>query len=191
MHIIEPCCAKKNLMQMRDAMGKNGMTLFEGYGDLSLTELLPALLTRYSEAEMVLVAPSLPDQAAAAVKRWMRRQWARMDGKGKLDVIARLTVITDLSADKSPAASAWLKDNPFPGRLRLVDDRQGETVILMPDFAIIGPVNMQYGSRFTATATSKKAHVDSLWERYGKLADDAEQAAAAGKEEEEKGETEE
>lgn len=173
MHIIEPCCAKKNLMAVRDAIGRNGMTLFEGYGDLSLTELLPALLTRYSETEMILVAPSLPDQAAGIVRRWMRRQWARMDGKGKLDVIRRLTIIADLSEEKSPAASGWLKANPFPGRLALCDIQQGETVILMPDFAIIGPVNMRYGSHFTATATSKKAHIDALWERYGKLAREA------------------
>lgn len=168
MYLIEPCCAKKHLLAVRDAIGKNGTTLFEGYGDLSLTELLPALLTRYSETEMMIVAPSLPDQAASIIKKWMKKQWARADGKGKLDVIAHLTIVADMSEEQSPTASTWLKENPFEGRLTLVDRQQTDTAILLPDMAIIGPVNMKYDKHFIATATTRKVHVADLWDRFRK-----------------------
>lgn len=170
MYLIEPCCAKKHLLVLRDAIGRNGMTLFEGYGDLSLTELLPALLTRYSETAMLIAAPSLPDQAADILKKWLKKQWARMDGRGKLNVISRLTVIADLSEDASPEASSWKKKELFAGRLCLCDLRQSETAILLPDFAIVGPVNMQYGNHFVATATSKPSHIADLWDRFQKKA---------------------
>lgn len=168
MHIIEPCCAKKHVMALRDALGKSGTTLFEGYGDMSLTELLPALLTRYSETELLIAAPSVPDQAADTIKKWMRQKWARMDGKGKLNAVGHLTLVADLGKEKSPTASGWLKRNPFGGRLTLVDRRQAETVILLPDLAVIGPVNMQYGHHFVATATARPSHVEHLWEQWRK-----------------------
>lgn len=169
MHIIEPCCAKKNLLALRDAIGNNGTTLFEGYGDLSLTELLPALLTRYSETEMMLVAPSVPDQAQDVIKKWMKKQWARRDGKGRLNVIGRLTVIADLSEEASPAASEWLKENPFGERLTLVSRQQTDTAILLPDMAIVGPVNMKYDKPFIATVTTRMKHVEDIWEHFRRL----------------------
>jgi len=176
MHIINPCCAKKDLMMLRDALGKSGTRQFEGYGDLSLTELLPALLTRYSETEMMIVAPSLPDQAAEVIARWMKRQWARMDGKGRLDVISHLTIVADMDAGKSPLASGWLSENPFGGCLTLCDRKQADTAILLPDFVITGPVNMQYGHRFTATATTDPARVADAWRQFASLASPEETA---------------
>lgn len=161
--LIEPCCANRHVMQLRDAIGTKGTMEIEGYGDLSLTELLPAILTRYSETELLIAAPTLPDQAAEIIDKWMRKQWARMDGRGKLDVISHLTLITDLRRRKSPMISQWQKNNPFGERLTLIDLQQDDTAILLHDFAIIGPVNMQYGYHFTATAT---AQVAELWEKY-------------------------
>lgn len=172
MRVIEPCCAKKHLMMLRDAIAGGGTTQFEGYGDLSLAELLPAILTRYCETDMVIAAPSLPDQAAEAVLSWMHRDMARMDGRGRLYYVRRLTVIADLSEDMSPMASRWMKDNPFGDRLRLVDMQHTDTAILLPDFAITGPVNMRYGHHFTATATTDREDVESLWDRFMALADD-------------------
>lgn len=172
MYIIEPCCAKKHVMQLRDALGKSGTTLFEGYGDMSLTELLPALLTRYSETEMLIAAPSIPNQAADIIRKWMRQKWARMDGKGKLNVIEHLTIIADLGKEKSPTASGWLKKSPFGDRLTLVDKQQAETVILLRDLAIVGPVNMQYGHHFVATMTARPSHVKDLWTQWQKAAEE-------------------
>ena len=124
---------------LRDAIGQNGSAQFRGCGDLSLTELLPALLTRYSETEMMIVAPSLPDQAADIVGRWMRQQWAMRTGTGKLNVISRLTIVADLSEGKSPTASGWLSENPFGDRLSLVDRAQDDTALLLPDIAVLPP----------------------------------------------------
>lgn len=164
--LIEPCCAKKHIIELRESLGHGGTREIEGYGDLSLTELLPAILTRYSETTMLLAAPSIPDQAAEVLERWMRRQWARMDGKGKLDVVSHLTIIGDLRKKKSPAASAWQKENPFPDRLTLVNKPQTDTALLLPDFAIQGPLNLRYGSRFTATATADPPAISRLWAHY-------------------------
>lgn len=166
MYIIEPCCASRQLMLLRDGIAKGGLTQFEGYGDLSLTELLPAILTRYSETRLLIAAPTLPDQAAEVIRKWMEHQWARRDGKGKLDVISHLTIIADLSEEESPIASEWLKDNPFGERLTLVNTQQEDTVILLPDFAITGPVNMRYGHEFVATATTIAEDVTALWAKY-------------------------
>ena len=174
MRIIEPCCAVKHLMQLRDAIGKNGTARFECFGDMSLTELLPAILTRYSETELMIVAPQLPDQAAEVIGKWMTRQWARKDGAGKLDVVSRLTVIASLSRKKSPMASLWKRDCPFGDRLTLVDNgRVTDYVILLPDFAITGFRNLRYGEHFTATATTDAGQVRALWERFAATMPDA------------------
>lgn len=163
MHIIEPCYAARYMMQLRDVLGKDGEKQFEGYGDLSLTELLPAILTRYGDTEMLIAAPSVPDQAAEIIAKWMRKQWARNDGKGKIDVVRHLTVVTN--TDESPAVGEWLRDGAFAGRLTVVARQQAETAILLPDFAVTGPVNMRYGRHFVATATTKAGKVRGLWQR--------------------------
>lgn len=169
MRIIEPCCATKQFMFLRDLIGNNGKTEFQGFGDLSLTELLPALLTRYSETEMMIVAPTLPDQAADIISQWLNRQWARMDGKGKLDCLKHLTVVADLSEDASPKASEWLKDNPFGSRLTLVDKAQDDTALLLPDIAVTGPLNFKYNAPFVCEVTTIADEVSALWKQYTKL----------------------
>ncbi len=156
-------------MLLRDAIGSHGKATFEGYGDLSLTETLPAILTRYSETTMMIVAPSIPDQAVNIIREWLRKAWARMDGKGRLNVLSKLTIIADLREEASPTLSSWQKDNPFPDRLTLVNKAQDETVLLLPDMAIIGPLNMRYGEHFTCEVTTKQEEVDKYWETYAAL----------------------
>ena len=168
MHIIQPCCAARHLRELRDLLGESGTKQFEGYDDMSLTELLPALLGRYSETRMLIAVPYIPDQAAEAIAWTMRKQLARMDGKGKMDVVSHLTLLADLSEDKSPAASAWEKQNPFAGRMEIRHCQQSETVILLPDLAIIGPVNLRYGRHFTATITADKSQIEELWASFRK-----------------------
>lgn len=167
MYIIEPCCTKKNLLALRSAVKDGRKARFEGYGDMSLTELLPAILTRYSETEIIIAAPAIPDQAARAIDRCMRIEWGRAEGNGKLSAIGHLTIISALSKRKSPMASAWKKDNPYGDRLRLVyRQQQTDTVILLPDIAFVGPVNLRYGEHFTAVATTKREELDELWRQY-------------------------
>lgn len=171
--LIQPCCAQKQLRELRNILEKEGTAQMEGYDDLSLTELLPALLIRYSNAELLIAAPSLPDQAAEIIATWMRKQYARMDGCGNVNAIAHLTIVSDLSEAASPDASAWLKDNPYGERLTLHDIRQDATAILLQDFAIEGPVNMRYGKHFTATAYGKHEDVEGLWTKYKGMAENA------------------
>lgn len=181
MYLIEPCCASKHFMLMRDAIGTHGKAKFEGYGDLSLTELLPAILTRYSETRMMLVAPSIPDQAADIIHEWMRKTWARMDGKGRLNVLAKLTIVADLSEESSPTVSLWIKNNPFTDRLVLINKAQDETALLLPDIAILGPMNLHYGEHFVCEVTTKKEEVSEYWKIYSALAKPAKSAKATTK----------
>lgn len=177
MHLIEPCCVPKHLLALRHILGENGTTLWHGYGDLSVNELLPHLLTRYSEAELMIVAPALPDAAAKTIERIMFREWMRMDGDGKVANVARLALITDLSEKRSPLASTWLKENPFGERLTLRNAQQNDTAILLPDIALWGPINLTYGGHFTAMATKNARTIESLRREYIEMAQRATQAA--------------
>lgn len=169
MMTIEPCCAQKQFPMLRDAIGDNGKTLFEGYGDMSLTELLPAILSRYFEIDMIIAAPAIPDQAADIIYEWMRRTWGRMDGKGRMNCLHKLTIIADLGEDASPKAAQWLKNNPFPDRLTLVDKAQTDTVLLLPDLAVTGPLNFRYGEHFVCEVTTIQSEVDELQRHYAEV----------------------
>jgi len=177
MKIIEPCCAPRQLMGLRRAIAGGGTMAFAGYGDLSLAELLPAILTRYSETELLIAAPSLPDLACDVIGRWMRKTWARMDGQGRLDAVSRLTLVTSVAL--SPAVEEWLGTGAFGGRLTVMDREQADTAILLPDFAVTGPVNMRYGNPFTAEATTDPEKVKALWEKYAKVTETTEETEAA------------
>lgn len=169
MHLIEPCCTQKHIARLRKALGEDGTDFFHGYGDLSLTEMLPVILMRYSEADLLLVSPALPDTVTELLATWMRKQWMKIDGSGKVYVIGHLTLIADLRENKSPLASAWLKENPFPGRLTLKNAQQNDTAILLPDIALWGPINLTYGGHFAAMATKNARTIATLREMYERL----------------------
>jgi len=97
-----------------------------------------------------------------------------------VNVIARLTIVSDLSEAVSPDASAWLKENPYGERLVLHDMRQDATAILLPDFAIEGPLNMRYGKHFIAMAYGKREDVSGLWKRYRAMTENAPAGETAG-----------
>ena len=167
MQLIEPCCAPKHLLALRGKLGEDGTAFWHGYGDLSIAELLPRMLTRYSGADMIFAVPALPDAAASVIRRMMEKQWLTADGKGKIDVISHLTLITDLREQKSPMVYGWTKENPFGERLTLKNVQQNDTVILLPDIAFVGNINLRYGGHFTAIATKNKkviADFRSLYE---------------------------
>lgn len=163
---IEPCCTQKHLLALRSKLGENGTAFWHGYGDLSLAELLPHILTRYSETEMLLAVPALPDAAAETVKNIMQKQWMRMDGKGKLNVVKHLTLVADLRKKKSPMANGWLTENPFGDRLTIRNVQQGDTAILLPDIAFFGNINLSYGNHFTAIATKHKKLIDEMRKNF-------------------------
>lgn len=166
MYIVEPCCSHRQVAELRKAIRNGGSEQFRGYGDMSLTELMPALLTSYNETEMLIAAPSIPDQAAEIIRTWMRWQWMKVDGSGKIYVLTHLTLIADLGEKKSPMVSEWLTKNPWGDRLTLVDKAQKDTVLLLPDIAITGPVNLRYGRNFTATATTDAETIAALWAKF-------------------------
>ena len=148
MYLIEPCCSQKHLRQLRDGLGKDGTAFYHGYGDLSIVELLPPLLTHYSETDMMIVAPYLPDAVTEVISKWVKKQWARIDGSGNLNVISHLTLVSDFSERRSPMASEWVKDNPFGERMT---------------------VNLNYGGHFTALATKNARTIAALRSQYEKM----------------------
>ena len=166
MILIEPCCAPKQVPEMMNKIEDEGTVLWHGYGDLSMAELLPALLSRYCETKLMIVSPSVPDVAAEAITKTMRKKRARMDGTGNMDVIRHLTIVANLSEKRSPMASHWLKENHFPERLVLRDVQQNDTAIILPDIAFVGPMNLAYGGHFTAIATKNASTIDRLREMY-------------------------
>lgn len=168
MFLVEPCCTQKQLLALRGKLGDDGTAFFHGYGDLSLAELLPVLLTRYSEVDVMIVAPALPNGAAKVLRQMMEKQWP--DGKGKVNAVAHLTLVTDLRKSKSPAASAWVQENPFPGRLILNDVQQNDTAVILPDIAMYGSINLTYGGHFSGIATKRKKTIEALRSMYGTLA---------------------
>lgn len=170
MFIIEPCCTQKQIPALRHKLGADGTTFFHGYGDLSLDEMLPVLLTRYSEADLMVVVPTLPNASAKVLKKLMERQWPTLDGKGRLNGIGHLTLLADLRKSKSPMASAWLEENPFPGRLTLHSVQQNDTAVLLPDIALYGNMNFAYGGHFSGIATTRRRTIEDLRRMYLQLA---------------------
>lgn len=166
MHLIEPCCAPKHLLALRGKLGDKGTALWHGYGDLSLAELLPPMLTRYIEIEMMFVSPTLPDAAATVLERMMRKKRMKADGKGSFDVIRHLTLVSNLCEKKSPAASRWLEDNPFGERMTIRNVQQNDTAILLPDIAFVGNINLTYGSHFIAIATKDSRVIENFRNNY-------------------------
>ena len=166
MFLIQPCCTPKHLLQLRGKMGEGGTTFLHGYGDMSIAELLPHLLTRYDGVELMIVAPSLPAAAAEAIAEAMDRRNVTRDGKGMIYTVGRLTLVTDLRKKKSPQASAWLTENPWGDRLKVVNTQQNDTAVLLPDIAIFGNVNLSYGGHFTCVATRKKSLIEDLRRNY-------------------------
>lgn len=151
---------------MCETIDDGGAAMFHGCGDLSMAELLPAVVTHYSGSDVMLAVPSVPDMVAEVINTWMARQWARMDGKGKMDVIAHLTIVADLSERRSPMASEWVKENPYPERMILKNVQQNDTAILLPDIALVGPMNLTYGGHFTAMATKNARTIETLRGMY-------------------------
>lgn len=169
MQLIEPCCAPKHLLALRGKLGDGGTAFWHGYGDLSVAELLPPMLTRYSEVEMMIVAPRLPDAAARVIRKMLQKQWMTADGKGKIDVIKHLMLVTDLREQRSPMAYGWTKEHPFGERLTLKNVQQNDTAILLPDIAFVGNINLSYGGHFTAIATKSAKTIAGLRSLYEAL----------------------
>jgi hypothetical protein len=63
-------------------------------------------------------------------------------------------------------ASEWVKDNPYPERMTLKNVQQNDTAILLPDIALWGPMNLNYGGHFTALATKNARTIETLRGMY-------------------------
>ena len=167
MFLIEPCCTQKHWPQLREKVGANGTVPFHGYGDLSLEELFPVLMTRYSHTSMMFVCPTLPNSTAALLEKWLSKGWGSDDAN--INVISSMHLITDLRPKKSPTATKWAKENPFPGHLVLHNVQQNDTAILLPDIAIYGNINLVHNGHFTALVSTNPGFINNLWSTYEEL----------------------
>lgn len=169
MTLIEPCCTQKHWPEIRRKAGAGGTTPFHGYGDLSIAELFPVLMTGYINTDMTIVCPVLPNAAVEVLKRWMEKSRASANGKERINVIRSLTLITDLRPKKAHEASKWLKENPWPDRLTLYNVQQNDTAILLPDIAIFGNINLSHNGHFVALASTSQGFINNLRQTYAGL----------------------
>ena len=165
MMLIQPCCTNKLIPQLREKLGDDGTTFIHGYGDLGIAELMTPLLTPYTEVELMIVAPSVPDTAARVIERLMDQKLP-MKGRGQVPLIKQLTIVANLKKNSKYLSAGWVKENPWGERLQLKHCQQNDTAILLPDMAIIGPVNMAYNGHFTAVATRRRKTIDELRATY-------------------------
>ena len=165
MMLIQPCCTNKLIPQLREKLGDDGTTFIHGYGDLGIAELMTPLLTPYTEVELMIVAPSVPDTAARVIERLMDQKLP-MKGRGQVPLIKQLTIVANLKKNSKYLSAGWMKENPWGERLQLKHCQQNDTAILLPDMAIIGPVNMAYNGHFTAVATRRRKTIDELRATY-------------------------
>ena len=165
MMLIQPCCTNKLIPQLREKLGDDGTTFIHGYGDLGIAELMTPLLTPYTEVELMIVAPSVPDTAARVIERLMDQKLP-MKGRGQVPQIKQLTIVANLKKNSKYLSAGWVKENPWGERLQLKHCQQNDTAILLPDMAIIGPVNMAYNGHFTAVATRRRKTIDELKATY-------------------------
>lgn len=163
--LIQPCCTNKLIPQLREKLGDDGTTFIHGYGDLGIAELMTPLLTPYTEVELMIVAPSVPDTAARVIERLMDQKLP-MKGRGQVPLIKQLTIVANLKKNSKYLSAGWVKENPWGDRLQLNHCQQNDTAILLPDMAIIGPVNMAYNGHFTAVATRRRKTIDELRATY-------------------------
>lgn len=169
MQLIEPCCAPKHLLQLREKLGESGTAFWHGYGDMSVLELLPALMRRYADEELLIAMPCVPDPVYELITRLMGKQCSSYNGKGRMNIVRHLTLIADLRESKSPSASELIRDNPYAGRLTIRNVQQNDTVFILHDIAIMGNINLLYGGHFTAIATKNQAVIQSMREVLSKL----------------------
>ena len=165
MFLIQPCCTQKLIPELRRKIGEGGTTLIHGYGDMSLSELLPVLLTRYTDVELMIVAPAVPDAAARVIAQVMDRMLP-VTGGGQVPLIRRLTLIANLRKNSRYVSAGWLKENPWGERLEAHHVQQNDTAILLPDMGIVGAVNLSYNGHFTAMATRRARTIAQLRETY-------------------------
>lgn len=166
MQIIEPCCTQKHWPEIRNKIGKDGTTFFHGYGDLSITELFPVLMTPYSNTELLIVCPALPNATAEVITHWMEKDFSGVASRERVPAIASCTIITNCNAKKSPAAAKWLKENPWPERMKLHNIQQNDTAVMLPDLAIYGNINLVHSGHFTALASTNAKVIKNLRDTY-------------------------
>ena len=153
---IEPCCANKHWKKVLAELELKKTVLIEGYGDMTLNELLPVALGRCQEAEVIITAPLMPEELCRTIGTLLYHTWALPDG-GNINKIAHMRVITDARASKSPAVMEWAKR--YGGQVELASCQQNDTMVLVTDsnsaddMAIVGPVNVQPCGQWTTMVT--------------------------------------
>ena len=106
------------------------------------------------------------EHTAARVIERLMDQKLPMKGRGQVPLIKQLTIVANLKKNSKYLSAGWVKENPWGERLQLKHCQQNDTAILLPDMAIIGPVNMAYNGHFTAVVTRRKKTIGELRATY-------------------------
>lgn len=154
--------------------------MMNGYGDMTLCELLPVMLERYAECEVMVAVPTLPPQLREVLDRWTRQTWG--DGSR---AVARIWVITDARESKSPGAAEWSRD----AGVAMASCQQNDTTVVVrgrgsrvesqgsrgegrefgEDVMVMGAVNVRPSGMFTAVVTKDEKMIAEAWAYYNKV----------------------
>lgn len=194
MRTIEPCCTQKHWPQVLEDLKRRPTVMMNGYGDMTLCELLPVMLERYAECEVMVVVPTLPPQLREVLDRWARQTWG--DGSR---AVAQMWVITDARESKSPGAAEWSRG----AGVAMASCQQNDTAVVVrgrgsrgesqgsrgesresrgesresrvesqefgEDVMVTGAVNVRPSGMFTAVVTRDEKMIAETWAYYNKV----------------------
>lgn len=144
---IQPCCTQKHIPAVRRQLEKQTTVAFEGYGDLTLADLLPVLGDTCIGHDLTIVAPNIPRYLRSAILHSMTSTVVRQ-GKNT-PRHPHLTIVTDTSEERSPDLRHLAES--MPDRITLCHAVQSDTMLLLPDELWFG--NIGRGARFVGVVT--------------------------------------
>lgn len=166
---IEPCCAATKhwpkVLATLDELGEESVVGIRGYGDMTLMELLPAMVSSYSEADVLVAVPTLPSCLREKLDALLHLSWG--NDSGSVPAVARLRVITDARESRSPAAAEWIQD--AGSRVSLASCQMNDTVVIIRGSGgggvmVFGAVNARPATEWVAMATKDKRLIEDFWQ---------------------------
>ena len=165
---IEPCCTQKHWPKILHNLKDTSYVYFEGYGDMTLNELLPVVFDGFSDADVMLAVPVMPERLISTLRELTKRSWANPSGRGSVPLIKRFRIITDARSTKSPGVLDFCRElrSQCAGS-GVASLQQNDTIIIVRDaystIMIFGSVNSRPSCQWTAFVTNDQGHIADVW----------------------------
>lgn len=177
MKLIEPCCSQRHVPELLSLLEDSDPLFFQGFGDLSLSDLLSPLLSGISLSDVLLMCPTLPSPIHPFLRSWYLKRWSTGDSSDGTPPIASLTIVTDCRSSRSGDIRAWrdslIQDGLPCQSVALSHYVQNDTCLIVNDLLIYGNMNIVPRNPFSAIVTRSphlvseyRARIDSLSSSY-------------------------